>query len=68
MDHKAKSRKRYNFSKVSLRITFLRDLYAKILSIENADNEQHNLFKELNYLNKCEKPLERKRFIVNIRH
>ena len=28
-------------------ITFLSDIYTNVLSIENADNEQNNLFKEL---------------------
>ena len=43
--HKGKSGKRYKFSKVSLSITFLKDIYTNILSIENADNKQNNLFK-----------------------
>ena len=67
MDHKAKSRKCYNFSKVSLSVTFLRDICTKLLTIENVDNEQSNLFKELSDLNKDGKPIENLRFIENVR-
>ena len=36
LDYKAKSGKRYNFSKDSLPITFLRVIYTNVLSIANA--------------------------------
>ena len=49
---KAKSAKCYNFSKVSSPIIFLRDTHAKVLSIEQADGEQSNLFKELSDISK----------------
>ena len=47
--------KKHNFNKVSLPIIFLRDIYKKNVSIENADIEQINLFKKLNNLNQGKK-------------
>ena len=47
-------------------ITFLKDIYANVLSIENADNEQSNLFKELSDLNKGGKQIEKITFAENI--
>ena len=41
---------------------FLRDICKNILSIENADNEQINLFRELSNISKCEKPIEKSLF------
>ena len=63
--YKTKNGKRYNFSKFSLPITFSRDILKRhnVLSIENAENEQNNLFKELSNLNKVGKGIEKIPFI-----
>ena len=36
--------KKYDFNKVPLPAIFLRDIYTNNLSIENAENEQNDLF------------------------
>ena len=59
LDYKAKIGKGYNFSKVSLPITFIRDINTNILSIENNDNEKSNLFKKLSDLSKDRKPIKK---------
>ena len=48
-------------------ITFSRDIIKSynVLSIENAENEQNNLFKELRNLNKVGKRIEKIPFIEN---
>ena len=47
LNYKSKHRKIYNFSKYSLPIVFLRDIYEGHLSIERPDNEQSNFANEL---------------------
>ena len=59
LDYQTKSGKRYNFSKISFSIIFLRDIYTNVLSIQNAENEPSNLFKELSNISKGEKPIEK---------
>ena len=54
MDYKAESRK-HDFSKALLSTTF-QEIYTKI---ENVDNEQSNLFKELSDLNEGGKPIKK---------
>ena len=46
---------------------FLRDIYKNNLSIENADNEQSNLFKRLSNLNKGRKSSEKISFLKNVK-
>ena len=58
--------KKYNFNKVSLPTIFLRDKHAKDLSIENADNEQSDLFRILKNLNKAKKSPEKVSFLKNV--
>ena len=55
VDYKAKSRKKNNFSRISLPITFLRNIITEVLSTEDADKEESKLFKELRDINTCEK-------------
>ena len=57
VDYKAKSRKKNNFSRISLPITFLRNIITEVLSTEDADKEESKLFKELRDINTCEKPI-----------
>ena len=46
VDYKAKSRKKKNnFSRISLPITFLRNIITEVLSTEDADKEESKLFK-----------------------
>ena len=47
--------KKHDFNKVSLPSIFLRDIYTNDLSIENADNEQSNLFERCDNLKKGRK-------------
>ena len=47
LNYKSKHRKIYNFSKYSLPIVFLRDIYEGHLSIERPDNKQSNFANEL---------------------
>ena len=48
--------KKHDFNKVSLPSIFLRDIYINDLSIENAANEQSNLFERCDNLKKGRKP------------
>ena len=57
-----KKRKKYNLSKIWLHI-FLRNIYQNVLLIENADNEQSNLFIDSSNTSKGRKPIEN---ILNI--
>ena len=66
LDCKAKRGKWYNFSNVLLSITSLKDTYTNVLSVENADNEQGNPFRELIELNEGKKSIEIISFIQNI--
>ena len=66
LDYRSKARKKYNFSKTSLSIVFLRDTHKNVSSIENIDNEQSNLFQELSKISKGEKPIEKITFLKNI--
>ena len=67
MDYEAKSKKKKrNFGKISLPTTFPKYIHANFLSIENADKEQSNLFKELCEMSKGEKLLEKLPFIENV--
>ena len=50
------------FSKISLRITFLRNIHTGVLSIEDADEKQSKLSKELKDINKGEQPVEEKTY------
>ena len=51
--------KKHDFNKVPLPSVFLRDIYTKILAIENADNEQSNLFRLLSNSKSGRKPPEK---------
>ena len=55
--------KNYDFNNVSLSSIFSRDTYTNDLSIKNADNEQSNLYKRLDNLNKGRKSSENASFI-----
>ena len=46
---------------------FLRDKYKNVLSIENAQNEQRYIFKELSNIGRGEKPIVKISFLGNIR-
>ena len=54
-DYKSRSRKNCNFSKISLIIIFLRNIHTGVLSIEDANREQSQEFKELSCINKGQK-------------
>ena len=43
-------------------IIFLKDIHKNVSSIENADNKQSNLFKQLSNISKGEKPIEKSLF------
>ena len=55
LGYKGKSAKIYNFFKLSLPVTFLKDICKNILSIENADKQQINILKKLSNTSKCKK-------------
>ena len=57
LDHK-RWRKNYNFSKISLCITFLRNINTGVILIEDFDKEQSKLFKKLIDINKRKKSFE----------
>ena len=59
MGYKAEMEKHYIFSKILLPFTIWRDIHTNILSIQNADNGQSDIFKELSYLNKCGKSVRK---------
>ena len=59
MGYKAEIEKHYIFSKILLPFTIWRDINTNILSIQNADNGQSDIFKELSYLNKCGKSVRK---------
>ena len=59
--------KNYNFNKVLLPTIFLRDVYTNDLSIENAVNEQSDLFKTFSNLNKGRKSSEKSSFLKNVK-
>ena len=42
---------------------FLRDIYKNVLSIENADNNRSNLFKELINISEGKNPIEKFSFL-----
>ena len=50
--YKTKSGKKSTFKKVSMPITFLRNILGGVLSIEDTDKEQNKLFTELSNANK----------------
>ena len=56
-----------NFSKSSLPIIFLRDIYKNDLSVENANNKQSNPFKELSNTSKAEEPIKNNFFLEKVR-
>ena len=58
--------KKHDFNKVPLPSVFLRDIYTKILAIENADNEQSNLFRLLSNSKSGRKPPEKIYFQKNV--
>ena len=60
--------KKYDFEKVSLPSKFLRDIYTKNLSIEDADNQQSDLYKRLNNLNKGRKSSQKVSFLKNVKN
>ena len=51
-------RKNYNVSKISLCITFLRNINTGVILIEDFDKEQSKLFKKLIDINKRKKSFE----------
>ena len=57
LDHKRR-RKNYNLSKISLCITFLRNINTGVILIEDFDKEQSKLFKKLIDINKRKKSFE----------
>ena len=58
--------KKYDFNKVPWSSIFLRDLYRNNLSIENADNEQSDLYEWFSNLKKGRKSLEKISFLKNV--
>ena len=60
LNYKSKCKKTYNFSKYSLLICFLRDIYESHLSIEKADNMHSNFTNEIKNFDKGIKTLEKK--------
>ena len=58
--------KKYIFSKVSLPAVFLRDIHTNDFSIENADEEQSDLFRILKSLNKGKKSPEKVSFLKKL--
>ena len=58
--------KNYDFNKVLLPALFLRDTYTKNLLIENADDEQSDLFRLLNSKKKGRKSSEKIFFLKNV--
>ena len=57
LDHK-RWRKNYNVSKISLCITFLRNINTGVILIEDFDKEHSKLFKKLIDINKRKKSFE----------
>ena len=57
LDHKRWG-KNYNVSKISLCITFLRNINTGVILIEDFDKEQSKLFKKLIDINKRKKSFE----------
>ena len=58
--------KKHDFNKVPWSSIFLRDLYRNKLSIENADNEQSDLYEWFSNLKKGRKSLEKISFLKNV--
>ena len=67
VDYKAKIwKKKHNFRKISFSIIFLMNMHTGFLSVEDIDKEQSKLLKELNDLNKGDKPFENKPFLKSV--
>ena len=67
VDYKAKIwKKKHNFRKISFSIILLMNMHTGFLSVEDTDKEQSKLLKELNDLNKGDKPFENKPFLKSV--
>ena len=59
LHYKSKRRKVYNFNEYPLPISFLRDIHVRLLSLEDADNEQTNFAAKLKKLDKVKNQLKK---------
>ena len=59
--------KNYDFNNASLPSIFLRNIYTNNLSVEDADNEQSDLYEMFNNLNKGRKSSEIVSFLKNVK-
>ena len=67
VDYKAKIwKKKHNFRKISFSIILSMNMHTGFLSVEDTDKEQSKLLKELNDLNKGDKPFENKPFLKSV--